>query len=242
MEAKKTPYKPKPLFPAEAKVRDHRIPQELAVPPLMTTVCAPRRSGKSALIYGLIDDVYAKIFDKVVILSDLVEYDESVKVLAGKRHKNIYYTDEVTNDSIRRILEEQKEASKRGKTLLMFLDDAGDDAMSSQLNREMSKIYTRLRHVKGSAMVAIQSVRGQLTNKMKNCSTEWIVFKNAMEDMKILSRTLASAYKTEREVLAYLLECTEVPYSFCYIDRSAGNARDMYRFCTPAEGFRNYFE
>ncbi|KAI8916683.1 hypothetical protein DFJ77DRAFT_510120 [Powellomyces hirtus] len=234
-------YKPKPIFPTKRRQRDPRIPLDIQDPPLCTTLIAPRKSGKSALVAGLIEDVYAKVFSKVVIMSDTVMYNKSIKELAKKtKHKNIYFTDEVTNASIKEILEEQKELSNNGKTLLLMIDDAGDNAQGKELNKELSKLYTRGRHFGISSMVCIQSVSGHLTRKMKNNTTEFIIFKNNAEDMEALARLLTSAFKNRKEVLTYLTECTSEPYSFCYINLAADDAKTMYRYCDK-DGFKDYF-
>ncbi|TPX56699.1 hypothetical protein SpCBS45565_g08366 [Spizellomyces sp. 'palustris'] len=172
-------------------------------------------------------------------MSDTVEYDASVKVLAETtKHKNIYFTDEVSNASIAKIVEEQKKTPD--KSLLLFIDDAGDSAQSKELNKELSKLYTKGRHFNIGNIVAIQSVTGQLSRKMKNCTTEWVVFKNNAEDMKLLAKLLASAYKDDKEVLTFLTECTKEPYPFAYINRDASDAKGMYHYCN-ATGFHDYF-
>ena len=232
-------YQPRPIYPKKVTQRDPRIPAVIGSPPICTTLCAPRKSGKSALVCGLIQDIYAAVFDKVIIMSDTVEYDASIQELARTtKHGNIYFTDEVNNGTIAEIVEEQKKSVK--KSLLLFIDDAGDSAQSKELNKELSKLYTKGRHWNISTIVAIQSVTGQLSRKMKNCTTEWIIFKNNAEDLKLLAKVLCSAYKSEKEVLAYLNECTQQPYSFCYINISAGNAKEMYRYCDKT-GFHDYF-
>ncbi|TPX53731.1 hypothetical protein PhCBS80983_g06198 [Powellomyces hirtus] len=175
-------------------------------------------------------------------MSDTVMYDASVKELAAKtKHKNIYFTDEVSNTSIAALLEDQKKAyTANGQSLLLMIDDAGDSAQGKDLNKELSKLYTKGRHFNCGTIVCIQSVTGQLSRKMKNCTTEWVIFKNNAEDMELLARLLTSAYKNKKEVLTYLTECTKEPYAVCYINTSAGNAKEMYRYC-DSQGFKTYF-
>ncbi|DAC81645.1 TPA_asm: FtsK [Powellomyces chytrid fungus MELD virus 2] len=234
-------YKPRAIYSQKKKKRDPRIPLDLQDPPLCTTVISPRLSGKSALICGLIEDVYAKVFDRVILMSDTILYDRSIKELAKQtRHKNIYFTDEVSNASIKEILEEQKKLAEDGKTLLFFIDDSGDNARSKELNKELSKLYTKGRHFLCSTIVCIQSVSGQLTRKMKANTTEFIIFKNNSKDMEALAKLLTSAYKTKKEVLAYLTERTREPYAFCYINLAADDAKGMYRYCDK-DGFHDYF-
>ncbi|KAJ3176357.1 hypothetical protein HDU85_007249 [Gaertneriomyces sp. JEL0708] len=176
-------------------------------------------------------------------MSDTVEYDASVKELSKHtKHQNIFFIDDVSNNSIKAIIEEQKTLFKENKsTLLLFIDDAADGARSKDLAAELGRLYTKSRHFGISIIVAIQSVKGQLTSKHKNCTTEWVIFRNAQQDMKVLSETLASAFKTSKEVLEYLTECTKERFSFCYIDTTKNNAKEMYRYC-DSEGFKDYFD
>ncbi|KAJ3010095.1 hypothetical protein HKX48_007582, partial [Thoreauomyces humboldtii] len=219
-------YRPKPIYPTQGQKRNKSIPLDLQEPPLCTTLIAPRKSGKSALVCGLIEDVYAKVFDKVIIMSDTVLYDKSIKELAAKtKHTNIFFTDEVSNGQISEILDQQKEDAEEGKTLLLMIDDAGDNAQSKELNKELSKLYTKGRHFLCSTVVCIQSVSGQLTRKMKNNTTEFIIFKNNSEDLEALAKLLASAYKNKKETLEYLTECTKEPYSFAYVNLAANDAK-----------------
>lgn len=234
-------YKPKPIFPKSKKARDKKIPLDLQEPPICTTLIAPRKSGKSALVCGLIEDVYAKVFHRVIIMSDTVLYDKSIKELSAKtKHTNIYFTDEVNNVAIKEILEDQKKRAEEGETLLLYIDDAGDSAQGKELNKELSKLYTKGRHWSCSTIVCIQSVSGQLTRKMKNNTTEFIIFKNNSEDMEALAKLLTSAYKSKKEVLDYLTECTKEAYSFCYVNLAADDAQGMYRYCDK-DGFHDYF-
>lgn len=238
-------YVPKPIFDTKQAKRDPRIPDDLPTPPLCMTICAPRLSGKTAICLGMISDVYAKVFDHVIIMSDTAAYDSSVQALKKTtRHKNISIMDDVSNESIAAIVKTQKEAFDAGskESLLLFIDDSGDAANSKELNKELSKLYTKGRHSLISIIVAIQSISGQLTRKMKGCTTEWIIFKNSADDCKIISRVLASTFLSEKEVYAYLMDVTTTPYSFAYVNTRAKNVQDMYRFCDPKLGFQHYFE
>ncbi|KAJ3010086.1 hypothetical protein HKX48_007588 [Thoreauomyces humboldtii] len=119
-------------------------------------------------------------------MSDTVAYDSSIQAMAKKtKHKNIHVMDEVSNASIAAIVATQKQQCDAGKKelLLLVIDDSGDAANSKELNKELSKLYTKGRHSLCSIMVAIQSISGQLTRKMKGCTTEWIIFKNSADDM-----------------------------------------------------------
>ncbi|KAI8903430.1 hypothetical protein DFJ77DRAFT_444267 [Powellomyces hirtus] len=174
-------------------------------------------------------------------MSDTVLYDKSIQQLANKtKHRNIYFTDEVNNTTIREILNEQKELAEDGRTCLLYIDDAGNDAQGKNLNKELSNLYCKGRHTLCSSIVVVQSVRSQLSSKQKNNTTEWIIFKNNAEDMEILARLLTSAYKNRKEVLEYLIECTREPYSFCYINLAADDAKTMYRYCDK-DGFKDYY-
>ncbi|KAI8919882.1 hypothetical protein DFJ77DRAFT_437576 [Powellomyces hirtus] len=174
-------------------------------------------------------------------MSDTVLYDKSIQQLANKtKHRNIYFTDEVNNTTIREILNEQKELAEVGRTCLLYIDDAGNDAQGKNLNKELSNLYCKGRHTLCSSIVVVQSVRSQLSSKQKNNTTEWIIFKNNAEDMEILARLLTSAYKNRKEVLTYLIECTREPYSFCYVNLAADDAKTMYRYCDK-DGFKDYF-
>lgn len=238
-------YVPRPIFPSKGSRIDPRVPSELAQPPLCTTLIAPRKSGKSALVCGLIEDVYASVFDKVVIMSDTVLFDASVQQLSKTtKHKNIYFSDNVSNQSIAALVKHQRETydTKTGSpSTLLFIDDAGDSAQRKDLNLELSKLYTKGRHIGISSIVACQSVTSQISGKMKGCTTEWIIFRNNMDDLKLLAKMLTTAYKTEAEVLKYLVAGTQEGYSFCYIDLAKSSAREVYRYCTPAEGFKDFF-
>ncbi|KAJ3008909.1 hypothetical protein HKX48_008275 [Thoreauomyces humboldtii] len=137
------------------------------------------------------------------------------------RLKNIEYSDQVSNEGIAAVVQEQKDdfeaaekAGKRKLTMLLFIDDAGDDARSKDLTAQLSKLYTKGRHFGISTIVACQSVTGQLSRKQKNCTTEWIVFKSNSEDMKLLAKMLTSAFATEKEVMADLTSTTQEPFSF----------------------------
>ncbi|KAI8994453.1 hypothetical protein BC832DRAFT_596214 [Gaertneriomyces semiglobifer] len=93
-------------------------------------------------------------------MSDTVEYDASVKELSKHtRHQNIFFIDDVSNTSIRAIIEEQKTLFKENaSTLLLFIDDAADGARSKDLAAELGRLYTKSRHFGVSIIVAIQSV------------------------------------------------------------------------------------
>ncbi|TPX53773.1 hypothetical protein PhCBS80983_g06165 [Powellomyces hirtus] len=201
-------------------------------------------SGKSALVLGLVDDVYASVFTRCILMSDTVAYDASVvQLVKTTKHKNIFVTDEVTNGSIAEIMADQTDLwskSNQRDTLLLFIDDSGDSANSKELNKELSKLFTKSRHVGTSIIVAIQSISGQLTRKHKGCTTEWIVFRNNMEDLKVLARVLSSAFKTEKEVYAYLIAVTEERFSFAYVNTRSSSAKNMYRYCDPVKGFMDY--
>ncbi len=237
-------YTPKPIFDTKAAKRDPRIPDNLPTPPLCLTICAKRLSGRTALVCGLLDDIYCKVFDHVVILSDTAAYDSSIQTLAKKtRHKNISIMDDVSNETIAAIIKTQKESFDSGKkeNLLLFIDDSGDAANSASLNKELSKLYSKGRHSGCSLIVAIQAISGQLTRKMKTNTTEWMIFKQSADDMKMISKVLASAFLSEKETFNYLMDVTEERFSFAYIDTRAKDLRSMYRWCDQ-QGFQDYFE
>ncbi|KAI9094089.1 hypothetical protein DFS34DRAFT_671729 [Phlyctochytrium arcticum] len=218
---------------------DSRVPPPLASHPLSTILVAPRRSGKSALICGLINEIYAPIFDKVIIMSDTVQFDKSIQELSKiTKHKNIYFTDEVNNSSIGNIVERQK--SEMGKEkILLFIDDSADGARSKDLSRELDKLFTKGRQFNLSIIVCCQAIRSQLSSKQKNCSTEWIVFKNNAEDLKILAKVLTTAFAEEKQVLQYLTECTKEKYAFCYVNLMGASADEIYKYC-DSTGFHDY--
>ncbi|KAJ3286252.1 hypothetical protein HK104_009130 [Borealophlyctis nickersoniae] len=208
---------------------------------MAVTICGPRGGGKSAQVLGWIDDVYAHVFDAVYILSDTVEFDSSVAELAKRGHENIFISSEVTNEVIQRIVETQKRVIQSGKKhkILIYIDDTGDDAQSKDLGKELAKLYTKARHISCGLIVAIQSITGQLTRKMKNCTTPWVIFKNNADDMKILSKTLQSAHKTEKKTLKYIVDSTSKPYSYAFIDQRGATAHNKYFYC-DADGFHYY--
>ncbi|KAI9103415.1 hypothetical protein DFS34DRAFT_671918 [Phlyctochytrium arcticum] len=232
-------FKLTPIFPKSSGKTDSRVLQPLSSHPLSTILVAPRKSGKSALICGLIEDVYAPIFDKVIIMSDTAQFDKSIQELSKiTKHKNIYFTDEVSNTSIADIIEKQK--SEKGKeTILLFIDDAADSARSRKLLRELDKRFTKGRHFNLSIIVCCQAIRSQLSSKQKNCSTEWIVFKNNTEDLKILAKVLTTAFAEEKQVLQFLTECTKENYSFCYVNLMGASANEIYKYC-DSTGFHDY--
>ncbi|KAJ3165807.1 hypothetical protein HDU87_002891, partial [Geranomyces variabilis] len=190
-------------------------------------------------------EIYCKVFSEVVILSDTAAYDTSVQQLAKTtKHKNISVWDDVSNASIAAIVKTQKESIDAGEKLpiVLFINDSGDAANSKELNKELSKLYTKGRQSLISITIAIQSISGQLTHKMKGCTTEWIIYKNSADDLKLISKVLASAFLSEKEVCAFLTEVTMAPFSFAFLNTRAKNAREMYRYCDPKTGFHDYFD
>lgn len=236
-------YKPKPIIPKVAQEHDDRIPYPLfQLRSCSVTCCSPRFSGKSSLLLGLLDDVYARVVKKVIILSDTVEHDDAVAELASRTHDNIYICNEVSNEKLAGIVNEQRGTwakSNKKDRLFVLIDDAGDQARSKDLERELSKLYTKARHVGIAFAVCIQSVTSQLTNKMKACTSHWMIFKNPMASFKILANALQNVYMNEKETLTYLVECTKEKYSFCYIDTTASSREEMYFYCDK-DGFHKY--
>ncbi|KAI9103786.1 hypothetical protein DFS34DRAFT_590202 [Phlyctochytrium arcticum] len=172
-------------------------------------------------------------------MSDTVQFDKSIQELARiTKHKNIFFSENVTNASIAEIIENQK--SEKGKEkILLFIDDAADGARSKELSTELDKLFTKGRHFNISIIVCCQAIRSQLSSKQKNCSTEWIVFKNNAEDLRILAKVLTTAFAEEKQVLKFLTECTKEKYSFCYVNLMGASANEIYKYC-DSKGFHDY--
>lgn len=236
-------YTPKPIIPRNAVQRDKRVPWPLPDPANAAVIAVARRgSGKSSQILGWIDDVYARICANVCILSHTVNLDPCIAELQRRKHKNILVTEEVNNEMIKNILELQKSqwlSSDRKDRLCLFIDDAGDSAMKAELSDQLSKLMTRGRHVGAMVFLAIQSIKGQLSSKMRNQATHWLIFKNNQDDLKTLSKSLQSAEMDDLEMLRYLRFATAKPYSFAYINQLGRTREEKYFFCDEA-GFHVY--
>jgi len=233
-------FKPRSIYSKDA-VKDHpKVPPDIASPPLCTTLVAPRKSGKSALVCGLIEDVYSNVFDRVVIMSDTVLFDQSIKEFSEiTRKNNIYFCDQVDNFAIETIVAHQKQ-TKNKESILLYIDDAADSARSKNLSRELDKLFTKSRHWNISIIVCCQSITSQLSRKQKNCTTEWIVFKNNTEDMKTISKVLSTAHADEKQVFTFLVDATKDPYAFAYVNMAKNRKEDIYRYCDK-DGFHDYF-
>lgn len=237
-------YIPRPIFNEKQGKRHPLVPPDLPSPPFAITILAKRSSGKTALICGMIQDIFARVFSEVIILSNTAAYDQTIEAFSKQtKHKNILIMDDVSNESISAIVTAQRERLDRGekKDILIFCDDAGDSAQSKNLALELSKLYTRGRHDRVSLAVSIQSISSQLSRKMKSNSSHWIVYKASADDFKVISRVLASAFATEKETFDYLTTVTAKQYSFAFIDTLAKDAQSMYRYCDPTLGFQDYF-
>lgn len=238
-------YLCQPIYDKKQAKRDPRIPDDLPSPPFAITCLAKRMSGKTAVLAGLIEHVYAKVFKQVIILSNTASFDSTIQALAKQtKHKNILVWDDVSNKSIAAIVKAQEDLYAEGKKeqIMLLIDDAGDSAQGRDLSFELSRLYTRSRHQGISFCMNVQSISSQLSRKMKTNTSHWIIYKASADDFKIMSKLLASAFLTEKDVFIYLTQVTAEQYAFAFIDTLAKTAREMYRYHDAKNGFMDYFE
>lgn len=222
-------YEHKPVINRKATKRNKKIPEPLPQLPFAMSVVAPRKSGKSSLICGLIKDVYRKVFSIVAICSPTVMLDPTFESLAS--YDNILMSDSVNNDSLQAILDVQTALYTKDKsqTMLLVIDDSGDYFKRREAQKLMNVMFTRCRHSGISLCCCLQSPQ-HLSSIQKSNTTQWIVFKCDPKSMKTLADQLQTKHAYTDDVHKYLIDATEKRYSFAYIDLEGDENDDIYRY------------
>jgi len=222
-------YDLKPVIVQGGKKHDPRIPDPLPQLPICMSIVAPRMSGKSSMVCGLIKEVYRKVFDTVILASPSVHFDPTFKELT--KFKNVGFIDRVDNETLQDILKKQEEIVKEdpSATLLLYVDDAGDFFRRSSAQKMMNVLYTRARHSGTSLISCVQSPQ-HLSSIQKTNTTQWIVFRCDKRSMASLAEQLETKHSFAEEVYDYLMDATEKRYSFAYLNFQESMKESIYRY------------
>lgn len=222
-------YEPRPIIQKKTTKHDKKIPEPLPQLPFAMSVVAPRKSGKTSLVCGLIKDVYRKVCKEVVICSPTALLDPTYQSLS--KYENVWCTDQVNNEVLQAILDKQSAmfATDKTQTMLLYIDDSGDFFRRAQAQKLMNVLFTRCRHSGISLIVCVQSPQ-HLSTIQKSNSTQYLVFRCDTKSMKTLAEQLQTKHKMADEVYQYLLDATEKRFSFAYIDLEGDEPDDIYRY------------
>lgn len=221
-------YVPRPVIVGSARKRDKRVPEPLPSAPFALTVVAPRMSGKTALICGLVRDIYRRVFNTIVIASPTAHLDETYRCLG--RYPNVGFTESVSNVVLEAIMDEQKEVFKNDpkSTMLLYIDDAGDYFRRAQAQKLLNVLFSTGRHPGISLCVCVQHPT-HLSSIQKSNTQQWIVFRCDRKAMLNLAEQLQTTHMYADELFDWLMEATEKRFSFAYIDLTQSEKHLIYR-------------
>lgn len=221
-------YQTKPVIQKKTTKYNKRIPEPLPQLPFAMSVVAPRKSGKTSLVCGLIKDVYRKAAKEVVICSPTALLDPTYQSLS--KFENVWVTDQVNNETLQAILDKQSAmyATDKSQTMLLYIDDSGDFFKRAQAQKMMNILFTRCRHSGISLIVCVQSPQ-HLSTIQKSNSTQYLVFRCDTKSMRTLAEQLQTKHKMADDVYQYLMDATEKRFSFAYIDLEQDDTDEIYR-------------
>lgn len=222
-------YETKPIIQKKTTKYNKKIHEPLPQMPFAMSVVAPRKSGKTSLVCGLIKDVYRKVAKEVVICSPTALLDPTYQSLS--KYENVWCTDLVNNEVLQAILDKQSAmyATDKSQTMLLYIDDSGDFFKRAQAQKMMNILFTRCRHSGISLIVCVQSPQHLSTIQRSN-STQFLVFRCDTKSMKALAEQLQTKYKMADDVYQYLLDATEKRFAFAYVNLEGDEPDEIYRY------------
>ena len=189
------------------------IPENLPSKFSFTSIVSKRMSGKTNIICWLIQNHLYNKYDEILILSPTCKVDPTWNSIS--RFKNVYFLDDVSPDDLAMIFEIQKQRSKNDKTLLLVLDDSGNE---SKFIPVLEKLACTGRHWKMSVIVTVQQFK-LLSSVIRNNTKNWLIGKmNKKEQDKVFEEL--SALIDESTLRDQYLNITSKPFAFLNINEN----------------------
>ena len=215
------------------------IPAPLPKPPLSMLCVASRRSRKSTVIVNLVQQVYAKAFSEVILLSDTIATDKTYAPLSKLDNVTCHDIKKrpIDNELLQMIWERQSErfAKDRKNDLLIVFDDLGTKMKSKDMRAMMNKIAQMSRHVGISYKNIVQSILN-VTSEVISNSTEFIIFRLDNRSLTRVSETLATAEKDRKDLADYLKRNTKKKFSWVLINMQAEEDEHVFQVYDPDTG------
>ena len=189
------------------------IPENLPTKFSFTAIVSKRMSGKTNLLCWLIHNHLQNKYDEVLVLSPTCQVDETWTSISNL--KNVYLLDDVSPDDLAMIFEIQRQRSKKGKTLLLVLDDYGNESKFIPI---LEKLACTGRHWKMSVMVTVQQFK-LLSSVIRNNTKNWLLGKMNKKEVEKCVEEL-SALVDEDELRDTYYSITSEPYSFVHLNEN----------------------
>ena len=192
------------------------IPENLPSKFSFTSIVSKRMSGKTNIICWLIQNHLYNKYDEILILSPTCKVDPTWQSIS--RFKNVYFLDDVSPDDLAMIFQIQRERSRDDKTLLLVLDDYGNE---SKFIPVLEKLACTGRHWKMSVIVTVQQFK-LLSSVIRNNTKNWLIGKmNKKEQDKVFEEL--SALIDESTLRDQYLNITSKPFAFLNINENRPN-------------------
>ena len=212
--------------------------------PLRSILLAPSGSGKTVLLSNLILNIYRGCFERIFIFSPSIDIDktwEPVKKyqtddmkVAEKDNDKLYF-DHYTPDDLENIIDMQHKIIKMLKdsnrkklfSILIVIDDFGDDPSFTRQSRLLHSLFTRGRHNSISTIVSTQKF-ASIHPIIRVNAISLIVYR--LRNQKELDAMVeeVSGLTGKKELIEIYKIATADEYSFLYINLAARNVNEMF--------------
>ena len=218
----------------EIKIKQDKIDQPDAVRagimpkhPFRSIICGASGSGKTNYLLSILTRFYNNYFDSIYVFSMTAKkLDHSYKVL--KLPDEAYFSTSMeARNLIMKI--QQKDIKDNGKAnskkCLVIFDDVVSD---KKFMRSLVKPFIMMRHYNMSGAILTQGWHLVNKNVRINCSNV-IFFKGALVEVEAIADQYTPPDYTKKQFIQKIIEATDEPYSFLFIDLNRSIEDGRYR-------------
>jgi hypothetical protein len=205
--------------------------------PNRIAILAQSASGKTVLIINMLQKVYLKLYDDIIIISHSINIDptwNSIKDKIPQDNLLAEYDEALLREKIEthlKIREMQKKNKKRRLgQMLVVLDDIIDshEITHAKTDSILTTLFVRGRHSGVSVWFSSQKFKTAIPRIVRlNCS-HYIIFRLSQKSERDSVLEEFSALTDMHTLLEIYDLATSDPYSFLYIDRTKHNANEIF--------------
>ncbi len=177
------------------KINNYGIPKMLPQPPSFRALfIGSSNSGKTATLVSLLNTYYHKYFKTRIFFCSTYESNKTYKPLIKKKGDLLY--DEYNDETLREIIEYQKEQGAKKKPILLVFDDFTKNEMRQPYFQDQIKFC---RHYMVSCCFLVQKYNILPTVIRTNASHLFIFSVSSGHELRTITNDLAFLDKDELE-------------------------------------------
>lgn len=211
------------------KLKHHKV---LFKPPFTCHVEGMIGAGKTAFAYSLLNDLYKKYFDEVVVYSGTMDSKKHWETLP---HKNVAVLHEWDAHSfsqyIKQLEHDQLKREEKGKRMLnicLLFDDMASEGLqkhSGGRHSPLERLMLICRHLNVSVIILTQDSKICMNPAMRNNCFYHILYRVQKNDIEKIAREHAGELTTDEFIRMYYHIMDSAPYQFMMIDYKADPSR-----------------